>query len=339
MQELNQADIMNLALGSTFLATGGGFPFEQKLKKLTELNQTNSLNIINSDELDDDSFVCAVCGIGSADNDGVFDLEKALEVGLSQIEGLTNKRIQAIIPGEIGIENIVFDIASQINLPVLDGDTAGGRAVPEMKQDTFVLANESILPAVIVTLEGKTKVVNLSEDEKNIEKIARKMAVESPGKTVLLFSHIKPMKKIREIASLNSLTTAINVGKILQMKTLRTIQDEFRYYLKGEIIMKEIVIDVVKQNDMGFLVQKVKLGNGQELVIKNEIIGIIDEKKIIQSVPDSICIIRQKKFTPIHSSELQPNDKILIFRIPPIEQWKSDYAQEIFGRNYLQQLL
>ena len=336
--ELKNGTIKSLALGSTLLATGGGFPFTKKHQKLKELKKTSNLHLISPHKLHNDDFVCAVSGIGSADNTKGLIFSTALKKGIQTVEKLINQPIKAILPGEIGIENVVFELATSINLPVLDADTAGRRAVPEMNHDTFVLANESILPVVIVSLDGIIKIIDDPKHEHKIESIARETAFNSTAKTVLIFSHIKQINKIKKIAALYSLTTAIKLGEALKTNDLPTIQNHLATELQGEIITTAKVTTVFKDKSKDFLNTIITLRTPQgilDLTIKNEVLALQKDREYIAHIPDSICLLDLKTFLPIHSSEIKKGHFLAIIKIPAIPQWQTDKGHEIFGLNYL----
>mgnify|MGYP002638907365 CR=1 FL=1 len=336
--ELKNGSIKSLALGSTLLATGGGFPFAKKHQKLKELKKTSKLHLISPHRLHNEDYVCAVSGIGSADNTKGLIFSTALTKGIKTVEQLINKPIKAILPGEIGIENVIFELATSINLPVLDADTAGRRAVPEMNHDTFVLANESILPVVIVSLDGIIKIIDNPNQENEIEDIARETASTSTAKTVLIFSHIKKISKIKKIASLHSLTTCINLGDALKTNDLPTIQNHLFTELQGEIITTAKVTTVFKDKSSDFLSTIVTLRTPQgilDLTIKNEVLALQKGQEYIVHIPDSICLLDLKTFLPVHSSELVKGHFIAIIKIPAIPQWQTAKGHEIFGLEYL----
>ncbi|KKR08144.1 MAG: hypothetical protein UT32_C0003G0020 [Parcubacteria group bacterium GW2011_GWC2_39_14] len=336
--ELTKQDLHSLALGSTLLATGGGFPFESKHQKLQELNKNNSLHLISTNDLCDDDLVCAISGIGSAGNTQNLNFDQALIAGLKTMQGLLGQNINALIPGEIGIENIIFELASKLNLPVLDADTAGGRAVPEMTHDTFFLADETILPVVFVSLTGKTFVIDNIVDERQIEKLARTKALETPEKTILIFSHGKPIHKIKAIASLDSLSRSIEIGTSLKSQDLTQILQDLKNICRAELITTAKVTSVFKNKDQDFLKTIVTLRTPQgimDLIIKNEILALQQDSNLIAHIPDLICLLDLKTFLPIHSSEIEKGSFFAILRIPAIKQWQTEKARELFGISYL----
>lgn len=336
--ELTKQDLHSLALGSTLLATGGGFPFESKHQKLKELNKNNSLHLISTNDLCDDDLVCAISGIGSADNTQNLSFDLALTTGLKTMQELLGQKINALIPGEIGIENIIFELATKLNLPVLDADTAGGRAVPEMTHDTFFLADETILPVVLVSLSGETFVISELVDEKQIEKIARAKSLETPEKTILIFSHGKQIHKIKTIASLNSLSKSISIGTSIKSGDFTQILQDLKNICQAELITTAKVTSVFKNKDQDFLKTIVTLRTPQgimDLIIKNEILALQQDSNLIAHVPDLICLLDLKTFLPIHSSEITKGSFFAVLKIPAIKQWQTDKAYEIFGANYV----
>ena len=347
MLKLTEKRTKKLCLGSTFLATGGGFPFEEKFKNLKKLLSNQELFLVDADELDDTDFVCAVSGIGSAGDTKDLDLSKALEIGIKKLEEIlnpenklgTSKKIKAVVPGEVEIENIIFEIASKINKPVLDADTAGRRAVPEMTHDTFFIAGESILPVVLVSLDGNVKIINTIGDDLLVESIARQMAIESKSKTVILFSHAREVGVLKNIIALKSLSLSIEVGSILANKNFDIIEKKLKKLLKAKLITKGRVFGVGKKRGEGFLFNTVKIvdknNNLFVIHIKNEALVVYKDEKIISVIPDSICFLDLNTMLPLHSTELILSKNIAVFEIPAIDQWKTERGENLFGEKYL----
>ncbi|EQG76892.1 hypothetical protein QKA_1994 [Clostridioides difficile DA00165] len=97
------------------------------------------VKVISLDELDDDALVVPVSGMGSP----VITIEKLLsEVELTTpleiMEKLLNRKVDVIIPIEIGGINSLMPIAVAAGLPILDADSMG-RAFPEAQMVTFIL--------------------------------------------------------------------------------------------------------------------------------------------------------------------------------------------------------
>lgn len=338
MLNLTPKRITTLCLGSTFLATGGGFPFATKLAKMQELSKQSSLFLHNTEDFSDDDFACAISGIGSAADTQNIDLGTILKTGLAILEKTINQKIKVIIPGEIGIENIMFEIGKLVNLPILDADTAGRRAVPEMNQDTFFIAGESILPCVLITLEGKTEIINKKGDDLLVETKARELAIHSPNKVAFIFSHARTIKLLKKIIALNSLTLSIKIGQILQTKNLVLIQQRLNNLVDAKIIGQGKITATNHKENNGFLTKIIEVKDNKntlQIHIKNEILAVYCNNKIKSVIPDSICILDVMTFLPVHSSELIIGKNIIIFEIPAIKQWKTERGQNLFGINYL----
>jgi len=284
MINLTSKRLTHLSLGSSFLATAGGFPLDQKLNKLQELSRIFSLRLADADDLQDNDFCCAISGIGSTKEIKSADFGSALRLGITAAEQITGQKIKAIIPGEVGIENIIFEIAGLLNLPVLDADTAGRRAVPEMTHDTFFIAGESILPCVLVTLDGQTEVMARPGQELLVEQKAREKAVASVAKTALIFSHIKKVSLLKKIIALKSLSLSLQVGRILKTKNFNLINKRLKTLLGGKFIGGGRVMAVNQKNNQGFLLGEITLktesGIPLTLIIKNEALAILKNNKI-----------------------------------------------------------
>ncbi|WP_236877365.1 DUF917 domain-containing protein, partial [Clostridioides difficile] len=151
MRFLTEESVDKIAVGAAVLGTGGGGdPYVGKLVAKQAIKKYGPVKVISLDELDDDALVVPVSGMGSP----VITIEKLLsEVELTTpleiMEKLLNRKVDVIIPIEIGGINSLMPIAvaAKKGLPILDADSMG-RAFPEAQMVTFYLEGYEASPAV-----------------------------------------------------------------------------------------------------------------------------------------------------------------------------------------------
>ena len=123
--------VKDLARGAVLLGTGGGGdPYVGQLMLQQQVKQGRYVEVIEAEDLDDDAVVVSVAGIGAPTV--LVEHLQADEVCLrllEQMEKILGRKVDALIPAEVGGLNSVIPLAlgAQVGLPVIDAD---GNIIP-----------------------------------------------------------------------------------------------------------------------------------------------------------------------------------------------------------------
>ncbi|MEM8727038.1 MAG: DUF917 domain-containing protein, partial [Pseudomonadota bacterium] len=140
--KLGAEHLDDLALGSVFLATGGGGdPHVPKLLTSEVLKRRGPVELLAPKDLADDAFVAAIGNVGAptVSLELLPSDEEAL-IALEAFEKQMGRKLDAVVSFEIGGGNSLIPImaAASRGIPVVDGDGMG-RALPEAQMMTYAI--------------------------------------------------------------------------------------------------------------------------------------------------------------------------------------------------------
>jgi hypothetical protein len=181
MRTLAKQNLEDIAVGCSFLGTGGGGSFARGMQRVYEDLQAGlTFKLMSPEEMQDDDYAAATYGVGSTAPP--TDEQKQRYAKLPHIEERSTtaafrllqrymqKNFVSTIAGEIGPGNTIaaMSAAAHIGIAQLDADTVG-RAAPEIDQNAVLAEGLAITPAAGVTQYGDEmilpKVATTSREE------------------------------------------------------------------------------------------------------------------------------------------------------------------------------
>ncbi|MCG8412755.1 MAG: DUF917 domain-containing protein, partial [Pseudomonadales bacterium] len=183
MKQIGAEHIKDLCAGAAFLATGGGGdPYVSQLLAERLLEKHGPATLLSPDQVPDDFFVVSIGMVGAptVTLEQLPTEDEAINA-LNKYEELTGKKIDAVIPFEVGGGNstIPLFVAAMKGIPCIDGDGMG-RALPEAQMMTFPIYGAKPTPAVIMDAFGNHELLEC-EDALSFEKEIRNKAVAMGG--------------------------------------------------------------------------------------------------------------------------------------------------------------
>jgi len=189
----SEADVQDLIRGLTLLGTGGGGRPEQGLEVLLpHVAAGRAVTWAAPESIPDDAWVCSTFGMGSiAPTETVSgDARRALGYpaewtvarpmvrAVRELEAYTGRKIDAILPFELGAGNTAspMDAAVQLNVAIVDGDCAG-RAIPELSQTTAAIAGVPFTPGAIADAWGNVLLVKETASDLLTERIGKLISI------------------------------------------------------------------------------------------------------------------------------------------------------------------
>ena len=252
----NATDAQDFVRGCTFYGTGGGGSPEYGLDIIMRvLKEGSRIRIVDVSEVKDDAWSCSAFGMGSIAprTQKVLDEMKSLGLvtptvnfklagAIKELQDYSGKKISVIAPVEIGGANTPDPVATaaHLGLAVVDGDYAGGRAIPEALQTTPTIeGNEIMVPLASVDEWGNTVILKKAINNAASEKIGKLVAVLAygnlAGQATYLFSGTK-MKKLIVPGTLSK--TFATGKKIRQLKERGMGFEEFAKAVGGHYVFK-----------------------------------------------------------------------------------------------------
>jgi len=342
MKVLTDKDLESIILGSTFLGAGGGGSAKEGKHLKGKRDEVGRQSKIESLENIDDDAIVAVCGgMGSP----IVALKEGLDVQLiyaiDALEEYLGKKIDYIIPFEVGGGNTMGPIyvATTKDIPILDADGAG-RAVPELQMTMYAIEGVPFDPFIISNKKGTTAILKVS-DTIECENLARAITTEF-GMNAGFATNVMSGKKVKDIAIKGTINLAKKIGNIL-------LKDDIKIEKKVEEILKVIdghkliggkVAKVKTVTEKGFdfsqvLIDGIGDSKGKKLIIdvKNEnMIAWDQNKKPVAMIPDLICTL-DKNGNPITNADIKEELEVIVFGIKSDKKWRRPIAYNIFREN------
>lgn len=343
MRLLTEESIDKIAIGAGVLGTGGGGdPYVGKLLAKQAIRKYGPVQLISIDELDDDALVVPVSGMGAP----TITIEKLLSeieltAPLEKMEELLDKKVDVIIPIEIGGINSLMPIAvaAQKRLPILDAD-AMGRAFPEAQMVTFYLAGYESSPVTMADEKGNTVVI-YPKDGIWSERIARTVTIEMGGSSSVS-DYALSGKEVKTAAVENTLTVAEKIGKILLENRsnaqvgIQNILEE----LNGFKLFEGKIIDIKRELKGGFTrghayFKGINNYSGDySILFQNEHLIAKKDDEILCTTPDLIAVLDLETGIPITTERMKYGSRVVVVAFPCNYQWRTEKGLEVAGPKY-----
>jgi len=344
MNLLNKKSIKAIIKGASILTTGGGLSPLEQLKSIDfKLVNNNLIQLKNIKNLDEKEIIITVGELGPA-NAPEINKRKIIKSMLDIFENMLDKKISGIYFPELGQETCVIESANLLNLPVIDFDPVGGRAVPCVDISCFNLLNinYSLSPLVVSTYNGEIMTINTPMDYNRIEDVLRNMTNISKHNILYFIGgavQIKNLKPYFDKINNKSISTALSLGESDNIMENR--------YIKQNIIKDfgEVSINnVIEYDKAGFNFKKAifETKDNQEysIIVMNEVLFLLDkDNNVINSVPERILLLNSKENIGVHNKYIKAGKKLNILVLKPEQIWDTDKGRKLFGKERFIDLL
>lgn len=317
----------DLARGAAFLGSGGGGdPYYGRLLAEAELARHEPIELVSLADLDDDAMI-APCGWIGAPTVSVEKLPNGREVtaGLRKLESLLQRRVDAVMPVEIGGGNGLAPLvaAAKLRLPIVDADGMG-RAFPESQMATFNILGMASCPAVVTAADGSTVVI---EDCDNLahERIARGISVAMGG-IAHMVEYPLTARDARRSAIPGSVSAAISIGAAIRNAQVAG-NDPFEAlfealratgtYGHAGVLFDGKIVDLERETKDGFSIGRATLAafgadETMEVIFKNENLVAKQNGKVVALVPDIITIMDRETADSITTERLKYGQRVKV---------------------------
>lgn len=343
--DLSIDDLEDLARGAAFLGTGGGGdPHIGRLVAGEAFARHGAPRILAPADLPDDALVCSIAGFGAP----TVQVEKLIRgdevmAALDRLEAHLGRRVDALLPAEIGGGNSLLPLAAGAmrGLPVIDGDGMG-RAFPELQMNSFSLNGIRATPLVVIDEYHNSAVIQAVTD-KVAEDMTRALAIQMG---LRVFIACFPMDGARMKAAVvpGTLSAALAVGRAIRQgrrggDPVGSLVDCLRAtppYGGGAILFDGKIIDLERRTADGFAsglarVAALEGGDVADVLFQNENLVVRAGDKVLAIVPDLICIVDRDTGEPIPTQSLRYGQRIRIVAVPAPAQLRSDAALRVMG--------
>lgn len=324
---IDRTALADLARGAAFLGSGGGGdPYYSLLLGEAELARGETFELVTLDSLNDDALVVP-CGWIGAPTVSVEKLPSGREAlaGLRRLEKELGRRIDAVLPIEIGGGNGLAPLmsAARLGVPVVDADGMG-RAFPESQMAIFNIHGLSACPSVLTAACGSLNVIE-TDDNLVHERVARALSVALGGIAHMVeYPLTGAQAKAHAIGG--SVSAAIAAGAAIR-RAREHGEDPFAalyaalaasglYPFAGGLFDGKIV-DLERETRGGFSVGRVVIegfgGKGRmELEFQNENLIARRDGAVLALVPDLITVMDLETADSITTERLKYGQRVKV---------------------------
>jgi DUF917 family protein len=342
--KIEHTHLDDLALGSVFLATGGGGdPYVPRLIAEQAIKQFGAVEVIDPSELSDDAYVVAIGSVGAPTVSlellpSVEDAARTLEA----FEKHVGVKVDAVASFEIGGGNSLIPIvaAAGRGLAVIDGDGMG-RALPEAQMMSYAIAGVKPTPAVAYDYAGNVATFSTNSTEV-YERHIRSLAMAAGG-MITTAEHPMTGRELKDAIIPGTLSFSIKLGQTLRenrglatdmlapLKALfeDSIYGECRLIFTGKVTDK--ATRIVGGYDIGEATIESFESDTPSLTvsIKNEYLLARQGDKVVASVPDLIVIVDYETSTPINAERLRYGQRVAVFAVGCPQFYRSENALKV----------
>ncbi|MBL6953047.1 MAG: DUF917 domain-containing protein [Alphaproteobacteria bacterium] len=346
MIKISLDDLDDIALGATFLGTGGGGdPYIATLMTRRAITEHGPVTMLSLDELADDALVfsCGNLGAPTVAIEKIMGADQPPDAVLA-LERYLGRRADALLAFEAGGSNSMMPIyiGAMLNRPIVDADGMG-RAFPELQMVTFSVYGAPSAPLALASEHGDTTILDIDDDAR-AEYIARGIAIRMGARSAMA-AYPMDGSTARRVAIAGTTSLCQAIGADLRQSRGQN-RDPFAALIKmlagthyghAKVLYAGKVTDLVRETRQGYAIGQVTIvagdGKGPPLTIQfqNEFLAARQGGALRAIVPDLICILDSEMAQPITTERLRYGQRVTVMAVsaPPI--MRTDKALAVFG--------
>ena len=334
-----QEECEDLVRGLCFRGTGGGGRPSRGLELLLrQLEAGREIHWVDLNSLPETAWTVTVAGMGGRAGGGGNEEELAKlgcfeekydPLGLAvaavrALEELEGVKVEAIVPGETGGTAVPSAIASalEFGVPVVDGDYAGGRAIPEVPQALPELKGVPVCPMSFVTRWGDVVILKETVSSAMADRIGRMITVASYGPVGFSW-YLMQAGQVKEVVATDTLSAALHVGRVIRearekgadpvAEAIEAVDGWLLF--EGQITASEVADEESYAFGLGtHTLQGLRGHEGHSFKVwyKNEYhVSWLDDKPFVTS-PDCMIIVDRETGEPAISYDFSVGDKVAV---------------------------
>lgn len=325
--KISPQDIDHIALGGSFLATGGGGDLLiGRILTKEALKSTGEVELISLDSLADDALVAVVGGVGAP----TILLEKTTNGqepiwALEALERHLGRKVDALVPMEAGGLNALapFPPAGVRGLPVVDADGMG-RAFPELQMESFSIYGVSATPLALASELGDTQIVEHTRGPVVAERLVRDFAMIAGGGHCISAEHVMDGATAKRVCVPATISLCRDIGELLTRLRgdlpgfLTALQDRLAptHYGVCRKLFEGKVVDVSRRIDRGFDIGEVTIEAFDDphrsacIQFQNEYLILRENGTIRALVPDLIILVDNETVEPVTAEKVRYGQRV-----------------------------
>ena len=345
---IDKRALMEITLGSSILATGGGGdPEIGLLWAYNVVDQGHPIVMVDPNAVPDDALVTIAGCLGAA----LVLTEKppnGQELGwcYQALGKYMGRPVEAVIPPEAGGVNtpVPMAVAGAVGVPCIDGDGMG-RAFPELQMTSFYINGVSPAPTASADEKGHVCIAD-APDALMAERIARNVAMAYGGISWIA-GYPMTGRQVKETGILRSVTRAWELGKsVLRCRKehadpvaeiCRITSGVCAFRGKITDIRREFGAETSKGFSLGRVIMEgIEAWSGQraEIDFQNEWLILRVDGDILCTTPDLIAIVDSETGEPIRTDVVKYGYRGSVVLMPADRRMRTPKGIETFGPRY-----
>jgi DUF917 family protein len=344
--------------GLCFMGAGGGGPPKLGLELLLgQLQAGREIEWVDIDSLPEEAWTATVAGMGGRGRAGGTEDELAalgcveekydalgrMVAAVQALEDSEGIKVEAIVPVEIGASNVPAPIAAalELGLPAVDGDYAGGRAIPEVPQTIPEVLGVPVYPLSFVTRWGDIVILKEAVSAAMADRIGRLIIVAVYG-GMGVACYLMQVKEAKKVLAAGTLSKALHVGQAIRearekgadpvAKAVEAVDGWLLF--EGEVISSEIADEESYAFGLGSHELK-GLGDHEghtfKIWYKNEYHMSWRDGKPFVTSPDSLIMVDLNTGEPAISYDFSAGDQVAVIGRKAHEAHRTEKGIELLG--------
>ncbi|MCL2619203.1 MAG: DUF917 domain-containing protein [Defluviitaleaceae bacterium] len=357
----NETDVRDFIRGCTLMGTGGGGLEENGVQSLmSELNAGKEVGWIDVADIADDAvtacpflmgsiaphtpeLVAEMNSYGMNGETSIYTEKERIARSITELEEYTGKKIEAVVPIELGGAATAGCIAAGLvhGIPTVDGDYTG-RAIPEIHQTTPYLHGMKLWPITAVDEFGNVSIIKDAMNHRVSEKLGKKVSEVCyglTGDTGFLFSG----KQTKDTALRGTLTMCLELGRLIREANeqgkdpVAKLAKELGAWsiVQGTLTKKET------ENKQGYYWgYHTVTGSGEyegktaKVWFKNEHHICWLNDAVVATSPDIIVLIDKNTAMPYTNPVLAEGMEIAVLGLKAVDIFRSEKGVSVLGPRY-----
>ena len=322
-----------------------------------QLEAGRQIELVEAKSLPDEAWTVMTCGFGGrADEGGTaqelaalgaveekYDDTGQIVAAVRALEDSEGVKVEAIIPGETGALAVATSIAAALELgaAVVDGDYAGGRAVPEVDQGIPEFRGVPFCPMALGTRWGDVIIVKETVSLAMADRIGRMATLASYGPVGAAWDLFQ-MRQAKTLFVEGTLSKALAVGRVIREAREQGVDPvsaavnavDGWLLFEGEITDSEVADEEALAFGLGSHTLEglgSYAGHIFKIWYKNEYhVSWWDGKPFVTS-PDSMIMVDLKTAEPALSFDFSIGDHTAVIGSRAWEGFRTEEGLEVFG--------
>lgn len=325
----SQQDIIDFTNGCCFFGTGGGGDpaFGQKILK--EAGKT--IEVIDVEDLPDNAMTVCPFLMGPSGQENMR-LQKELGLNKKCVSNMPlmatillleqeQASVNAIIPIEVGgaATACAAATAAALGVPLVDGDYAGGRSLPEITQMLPSLNGLSFCPLMSVDAFGNQVLIRKAINNKMEECLGKKIAGASGGLAGQA-GLLQPLARVKTSICKGTLSRAFRLGQSIRQATEagNPMIPNIIEHTGAQFVIKGTVTECKSYEKDGYTFGEQVIrenGNQVKITFKNEYLELWKNEEPFAKSTHLICVVQYPSGQPLLNSQVKEGDSVAVFTI------------------------